>query len=193
MSDLASPLPHSPFVIRREDMHARDTAAQIVERAQNRAEEIERDARHALQAEWSQAHETGLRDGRTEAARLLAEAASAVGQFFDDREAELTELAFAVAYRVIGTMTPNQQMIHAARTAIAEHRGAAHLCVRVAPSMADELRKALAESDMQGRVEVEADEHAPPGSCTLVHPRGRSSLGILDQFRALLNHMRDAS
>lgn len=183
-------LPHSPLILRREDMRVRDQAGLIVQRAEQHAQEIRRQAEHDAIEQRRLGYEDGVRDGRTETGRLLAEAAATVDMFYADREEELTELAFAIAHRLIGELPPREQIRRLAQAAVAEHRGGVRLKIRVSPHNAEDLRAAVGAFDTEGRVEVEVDDNAVPGTCTLVHPRGRASIGLLDQFRALIDTVR---
>ena len=102
------------------------------------------------------------------------------------REGELRELGFAIAHRILASLPPGETLLRLASEAIAEHRHDVRLALRAAPADAAALRMALAASDPEGRVAVEPDSTATPGSCVLVYPRGRIRIGLLDQFRALM-------
>lgn len=189
---MSTNLPTSPFVLRREAVRSRDEARDIVQEARDQADMILHEAHQQAEQDRVQGHAEGVRDGRAEAARLLAEAAATVDLFYEARERELTDLAFAIAYRIIGEFPANEQLARIAETAIAEHRGGVKLQLRVDPVSAPVLRRAVAQFDHEGRVAIEADENAPAGSCTLVHARGRSAIGLLDQFRAMMKEAKGA-
>ena len=168
-------LPSSPLVVRAPELRAYADAAAIRAMAEREREDERRQGR-----------EQGLREGLTEAASLAAGAAAAVDAFWAEREGELQELAFAIAHRILSTLPPGEVLTRLAREAIAEHRRDVQLTLRVAPDAAPALRATLAETDPEGRVAVEPDPRAGSGACTLVHPRGRTKVGLLDQFRALM-------
>jgi type III secretion system HrpE/YscL family protein len=183
-------LPKSPLILRREIVGVKNEAREIIERAEREAEGIRMEARRQAQQDRHQGHAEGVKDGRAEAARLLAEASATVDAFYEAREQEFTDLAFAIAYRLIGELPEQEQMARVARAALGEHRGGVKIMLRVGPGTAGPLRDALRPYDPEGRVDIETDETAPPGSCTLLHDRGRSSIGLLDQFRALMADVR---
>ena len=168
-------LPSSPLVVRAPELRAHADAAAIRAEAEAQREEERRRGR-----------EEGLREGLAEAARLAAGAAVAVDAFWAEREGELRDLAFAIAHRILASLPPAEVLARLAGEAIAEHRGDVRLALRVSPGDAPALRAALGAADPEGRVIVEPDPAAAPGACTLVHPRGRTELGLLDQFRALM-------
>ena len=168
-------LPQSPLVVRASALRAHADAAAIRAEAEAQREEERRHGR-----------EQGLREGLAEAARLAAGMATAVDAFWAEREGELQDLAFAIAHRILSSLPPAEVLARIAREAVAEHRSDVRLALRVPPGDADALRAALGAVDPEGRVSVESDPAAAPGACTLVHPRGRTELGLLDQFRALM-------
>jgi type III secretion system HrpE/YscL family protein len=183
-------LPKSPLIIRREIMGVKNEAREIISRAEREADGIRLEARRQAEQERHRGHADGVKDGRAEAARLLAEASATVDAFYEAREKELMDLAFAIAERLIGALPEHERLARVAQAALAEHRGDQKITLRVGPGTAAPLRDALRQYDQHGRVTIETDEHAAPGSCTLLHDRGRSSIGLLDQFRALMADVR---
>ena len=177
-----TPLPVSRFVVRGPVLQARRDAAAIVAAAEADAATLRGQAARDRIAERERGYADGLAAGATDGSRAAQAAALAAAEFLAAREAELTDLAFAIAARVLGALPPDQVMTTIARNAIAEHRAGTRLVLRVAPAMAATMRAALATD----AVEIQADPAAPPGTCTLVHPRGSTDLGILDQFRAMM-------
>lgn len=176
------PLPVSRFVVRGPDLQARRDAAAIVAAAEERAASLRKDALRDCDAERQRGYAAGFAAGAADGARLAESAARAASDFLLAREAELTDLAFAIAARVLGTLPADVVLTTTARNAIAEHRTDVSLVLRVAPDAAEAMRAALATD----RVEVLADPGASPGACTLIHPRGAAALGVLDQFRAMM-------
>jgi type III secretion protein L len=182
----------SPLIIRREVMRARETAQAMHARAAHEAELMRQEARRVSLNDRKLGYQEGVEEGRHDAAKLLAETAAMVDQFYAEREQEITKLAFAIAHRIIDMLPPDEQVARVAQAAIAEHRNAAKLWVRVSPADAPALRNLMAEYDTEGRVEIQADETAAPGSCVLIHPRGRSSVGVLGQFLAMMQEVEQA-
>lgn len=179
-------LPSSPFIVRAPEMRARADAAAIRHAAGVDAARIRAEAEAGRQAELHRGREEGLRIGLEQAARLSHAAAGAIEAFWAEREDELHDLAFAIAYRILATLPLEETMAHLAREAIAEHRRDVRLTLQVASCDAPALRAALDGVDPDGRVAIELDPFAAPGACTLIHPRGRTKLSLLDQFRALM-------
>ncbi len=190
MTDEHTDLPRSRLIIRRETVEKGQQAADIVYQAESSAETIREQAEEDAEARRRQGYEDGLHQGHDDAARLAAAAAEATDQFFRAREAELIELSFAIAHRILEQLPPDVVLSSIARTAIAEHRDDLRLTLRVNPVSANGLRTALAQAGAGGRVNVVADDTCQPGSCTLVHDKGRASIGLLDQFRALMANVR---
>ena len=179
-------LPYSPFVVRAEVTRAQTNARTILATAETEVARI----RAALDIErhdiLRKARQEGLRQGLREAAALFANAAGAVEIFWREREAELAEVALAVAHRVLASLPDDDIISRLAREAIAEHGANIELTIRTGPDAAAILRQTLHDHAHGGRITVLADDAAAPGECTLVHPRGRTELGLLAQFRAMM-------
>ncbi len=184
------PSPVSPFVVRAATVAAHADAAAI--RADAAAQgaalraRAEAERRQAVAAGHAEGHAEGLRSGLQRAASLASDAAATVEAFLQAREAELHELAFAIAHRVLASLPPDQVLARLVAEALAEHRREVRLTLRVCPADAGPLREALASAEPEARVVVAGDPAAAPGTCTLVHPGGRTRLGLVEQFRAMM-------
>jgi type III secretion system HrpE/YscL family protein len=185
----AESLPSSPFVVRADVMRAHADARQIIAAAEAEAARM----RAALNVERNnvlrEARNAGLRGGLREAATLVGNAAQELEAFWREREAEMVEVALAVAHRVLAGLPKNDVIARLAAEAIAEHGADVRLTIRTAPDAAAILREALRDSDRGERITVLTDDAAAPGECTLVHPRGRVELGLLAQFRAMMDRL----
>ena len=186
MTGAAATLPASPFVVRAAEVVAYADAAAIRASAAGQAEALLARAEAERRQAVADGHAEGLRSGLEQAAQLAAETAASVEAFLDERASELHELGFAIAYRVLASLPPDQVLAQLAAEAIAEHRRDVQLTLRVCPADAEALRQALSAADPHGRVAVVGDPVAMPGTCTLVHASGRTRLGVVEQFRALM-------
>lgn len=179
-------LPTSAFVIRCDDLRSRADAQAILADAERIRQEAARDRLELLEA----ARLEGLRQGLEEAAGVAARAAEAVEAFWAQRDAELPDLVFALAHRVLASLPADDLMLRLVRDAIAEHGRDVRLTLRLAPEAATALRDALGhalgDAEAKDRVAVIGDPETAPGECTLVHARGRTDIGLLAQFRAML-------
>lgn len=180
-------LPASPFIVRADRVRAGLDAQAILAAAEAEAQRIRDGIAAERHAALDEGRQQGLRQGLAEAATLTAGATEAVAQFWAEREQELAEVALAVAQRVLSSLPVDDTVMRLALEAIAEHAGDAALGLRVRPEAAAALRAALEEHGAAGRVGVVADPEAQAGECTLVHPRGRTEIGLLAQFRAMLH------
>lgn len=180
-------LPSSPFVVRGDRLRAGLEARDVLAKAEADAAQVRSKIAAERHAALEDGRVEGLRQGLAEAAALAAEAARAVDLFWREHEAELGEVALAVAHRVLSSLPRDETVTRLALEAVAEHGRCAILTLRVGPDAAAPLRAALAERGADDRVSVIADPIAPPGACTLVHARGRTEVGLLAQFRALLD------
>lgn len=181
-----TPLPASPFVVRADIVQAHASAAAIRDDAVAQAAAILERAREQRRDAVAAGHAEGLRTGAAQVAQLAAAAATSIDVFLDERAVELQELAFAIAHRMLASLPHDECLACLAAEAIAEHRLDVRLTLRVSDGDAGPLRAALAEADPHGRVAVVGDPAAEPGSCTLIHSRGRTRIGLLEQFRALI-------
>ena len=173
-----SPSRH-PLVIRAPEVRALRDAAAIVAQAQLEAEAVR-------SRERQRGYQEGLNEGAAAAARLVQDATLAIEAYWSEREQELVTLALAIAHRVVSELPSDAVLAGIARTAIAEHRHDARLMLCAAPDAAAALRRSLGESAATVHAEVQADPAMAPGECVLSHSRGRTSIGLLDQFRAML-------
>ena len=176
---MSAALPQHPLVVRGPELQAvRDAAAIRAEAHEAAAAAHERERRRG--------YEDGLREAAEAATRLVGGAEAATAAYWAERERELVPLALAIAHRIVSGLPADAVLAGIARVAIAEHRQDAALTLRAAPDAAAALRHCLAGDAATAHVEVQADLSLLPGSCVLSHPRGRTSLGLLDQFRAML-------
>ena len=169
----------SPFVVRAPALLALRDAEAIREAAVADAARL----RAGAAAEAAALRQAAQADSAARAAALLASAAGAADAFLAAREAELVELAFAIAHRLIADLPGDARAVALARTALAEHRDASRLVLRAAPATASALRASLSA---ETGVEVREDSTLGPDECVLLHPGGRAELGPLQQFRALM-------
>lgn len=179
-----SPL-SSPWIVRGDTLRALRDADAIRLRARQDAERLLRDAARTAASVLDETRRLAVAQGEAEAARLLASAADAVQEFRHEAEAELVPLAFAIAHRILGVFPENDRLLQAVTTALDEHRGVSGLRLRAAPVTAAALRLGLDQTGRGNTVTVDVDEGAPPGTCTLVHPRGRAAVGPLEQLQLL--------
>ena len=178
-------LPRSPWIVRGEILDAIRDADEIRSAARAEAEAIRAQAASDAIAIGEAARQDGLRDGAIGAARLLAEVEAAAAAFRATGERELVPLAFAIAHRILGAFPEEECLVRAVSTALEEHHGTSGLRLRTDPQAASLLRAALRQAGRADAVLVDVDDEAAPGTCTLVHPRGRAAIGPLDQLRTL--------
>jgi flagellar biosynthesis/type III secretory pathway protein FliH len=187
----------SPFIVRAPRLRADDDARAIVAEAERHALRRRADADAELASLRSQAAaeaQTALEEARSrgrelaaaEAATLIAQVAGAIDRFWREREAELRDVALAVAHRVLSTLPRDELIIRLATEAIAEHGRDTRLSLKACPHTADRLRAALAKLEFADRVAVSPDPSLEPGDCTLLHPEGRTEIGLVAQFRSML-------
>ena len=169
-----------PPVIRAAEMEALGDAVAIRARAGKEAAAVLAEARAEGRAQ-------GAAQGIAEAAGLLAATAAALDAFWRDKQDELVSLALAAAVRVAGALPPPELAAGLVRTVLAEYRQDTSLQLRACPEDAARLRAALQEVGPDAAVTVRDDPGLAPGACVLDHAGGRTNLGVLDQFRAMLS------
>lgn len=181
------PLPASPFVVRAPEARAMRDARAILADAQAEASRIRADAQAERVAVLAAARAEGLAQAAAETAPLATATAAAAAEFWSDREAELRDLALAMAYRILSRLPAADLLIELARDAITEHARDTRLALRVAPDLLPAFRTALDRQPFGDHVTVTGDPDLTPGECALIHPRGRTDLGLLSQFRAMMS------
>lgn len=175
----------SPWIVRGDALRALHDASAIRTRARQDAEQLLQDAARAVASIREEARRQAVAQGEAEAVRLLADVTNATLQFRHEAEAELVPLAFAIAHRILGMFPEDDRLLRAVNTAMDEHRSVSGLRLRAAPVTAAALRHALDRAGRGDAVTVDVDEGAEPGTCTLVHPRGRAAVGPLEQLHLL--------
>ena len=198
---MSSGTAESPFIIRARMTRAGEDARSVVARAESRAASILAEARAEVarlraeaevevraeaDAALAEARARGREEAAAEAATLIARTVDSLDRFWRERENELRDLALAVSHRVLAALPPDEMLFRLATEAIAEHRSDTQLALKVTPDMVDHLRAALAGSGYGDRVAVSSDPSLPAGGCTLLHPQGRTEIGLVAQFRAML-------
>ncbi len=187
----------SPFIVRAPRLRAGDEAHAIVAAGEARAAALLAEAQAQagrLRAEaeangataLEEARARGLDEAAAEAGVLMARAAEALDRFWSEREAELRDVALAVAHRVLASVPPDEVVVRLAAEAVAEHGRDVRLALKTSPDMADRLRAALKGLGVGDRVSVSPDPSLAPGDCTLLHPQGRTEIGLVAQIRAML-------
>ncbi|WP_407158262.1 hypothetical protein [Bradyrhizobium sp. STM 3557] len=182
-----NPIVHSDFIVRGDVLDAHKEAYAILADARAKAEQVRAEMDAERDRIFEEARRQGLRQGITEAAAIIINTRQTMDAFWVEREGELTELVFAVAHRIIGSLPADEVLVRLASEAIAEHAANVQLTLRAAPETAVLLRDALTSSPQGCRVTVQVDANAAPGECSLVHKNGRTELGLLGQFRAMMN------
>ncbi len=181
------PAPRSRFIVRGGIYGVHREAHMILADARAAAvrmrAELDAERRGVLEA----AREEGLRQGISEAAPIVADVAIAIDAFWRERESELAEVGFAIAHRILGSVPADEVLARLASEAIAEHAASVKLTLRAGPEAAAYLRAALKDLGHDHRVTVLADPAVAPGECNLSHKHGRANLGLLAQFRAMMN------
>jgi flagellar biosynthesis/type III secretory pathway protein FliH len=188
---MAHTVPNSPFIVRGDILRAHKDAQAILAEARDEASRLRAELLAERLGVLEKAHQQGLKQGLAEAAAVAANAADAIGAFWKKQENELTEVAFAIAHRIVASLPANAILAQLASKAIADHGADVHITLRTAPDAAIHLREFFKNNDHAGRVTVLADPTAAPGECTLFHRRGRANLGLLAQFRAMMSGLPD--
>ena len=181
--------PVSPFVIRSASVSAMREAAVIRKAAQDEVAQLRMAAAQEAESLRAAGIERGRAEGAAAAAALTAAAEEAIASFWATREAELVDLALAIAHRIVGSMPAEVRLAAIARTALAEHKDETELVLRTSTGTAGLLRAALADCG-RSTLAVEEDASLAAEACVLVHRRGRTRLGLLDQFRQLMADQR---
>jgi flagellar biosynthesis/type III secretory pathway protein FliH len=187
----------SHFIVRAPRLRAGDSARAIVTAAEERAEgivaaanagaaRIRADVEAQAEAALVEARARGRAEAAAEAAVMIARTAEALDRFWREREDELRDVALAVAHRVLSALPRDEIQLRLATEAIAEHGRDARLALKTLPDMAVALRSALSGLEFGDRVTVSPDPSLEPGGCTLLHPQGRTEIGLLAQFRSML-------
>jgi flagellar biosynthesis/type III secretory pathway protein FliH len=182
---------HSRFIVRGDTLRAHKEAHTILADANVEASCVKAAAEAERFNIFEAARQQGLRQGISQAANIAVNAANAIDEFWREREAELAEVAFAIAHRIVGSLPADEILAQLASEAIAEYGTSLQVTLRAAPEAAAYLRNFLKNSAHGHRVTVLADPAAAPGECSLSDIHGRTNLGLLAQFRAMMKALPD--
>src|SRR5262245_29587538 len=121
------PLPHSRFVIRGNKLDAHRDAHAILADAKAAADRMRAGLGVERRRVLAEARREGMRQGISEAAGIVANTSKAIDVFWREQERDLTELAFAIAHRIIASLPADEAMVRLASEAIAEHAASVKL------------------------------------------------------------------
>jgi type III secretion protein L len=113
--------------------------------AEREADAIRAAARSEAEALRREARAAGREEGVAEASAALVRAAAERDRLLSAAEADLVELAFAVAERVVGDAAERGTVVAVARRALEAARDRAHVAVRAHPADLAALRAAEPE------------------------------------------------
>jgi type III secretion system HrpE/YscL family protein len=185
------PARHFRSIVRADMLRLHADANMIVADAKAEASRIRAELELDRIKAFEEARRQGFSQGVAEAAAIAANAVKAVEEFWREREGEVAEIAFAIAHRIVGNLPADQRLAQIVSMAISEYSSSVQLTLRTTPEAAGHLRAFLKNAVGAERVTVVADPAAAPGECTLYQAHGRTDLGLLAQFRAMMNGLAD--
>ena len=148
----------------------------------------------------AEGHETGLAEGRAEAAREFAghltRIEQEVGTFFSNAETTIADLAVRVAETIIGEVGgPNADYLAISR-ALSANIDREPCIVHASADSVQVVRRALADLKTRqplARMPVaKLDNRLPPGRAVLVTRFGSVDLDVLSQLKAIRENLADA-
>lgn len=169
----------SPFIVRGPAVAAFRDADLVRAEAHAEAQAI----REQALADADEIRRNAMEEGAHHAASLLRSTHNTADRYQRSREVEMVELAFGIAYRLVMDIPRDERTAALVRTALAEHTEWNRLRLRAHPTTAPMLRASLASSG----IDVREDETLATDECVLLHPDGRTDLGPVQQFRALMS------
>lgn len=189
-------------VVDREVLEAKDQAEQILAQAQEEAKKIKAEAQEILdqvKAESEKAREQGRAEGHEEGLENVLEMLLRVkelrAQLFQDNEAEMIRLVFAIAKKVVGRefSENDKAILNVIRLAINDAVGE-KLIVKVNPKDYEKIKKN--EKELLGSLEdhltvhFREDEHVEVGGCIVDTEIGTIDAQLETQLRAIKKALR---
>jgi type III secretion protein L len=145
-------------------------------------------------AERAKGYAEGRDAGAKEASALLLETADNIALYMARIEPKLSQLAFDIVRRVLGTFDDGELVARAARAALAEFREASAVTIRVHPSAAQHVQDALldifAGDDAALAITIEADPRLDPRGCILATEVAVVDASIEAQLAAIAEAMK---
>lgn len=180
-------------VIRAADTELWADAAQALAAADRYAERTRHWARATYFRERDRGREEGRREGADEAVRLAKEAQSELRSLLGSIEDQLPRLLLDIAENLFGAFEPEELLPLAVRKALTRLEDAADIRIKVAPTLQDAMKAALAreETGAGQRIRIEADPSLAPGACVIWSEFGNVDLSLTAQLKAMRDEMRD--
>lgn len=160
----------------------------FLERARERAREMEAKACHTTAAAYADGFEEGRREGEAQAAELLAHTTQRVERYLGGLDQSMAELCLRMVRRILGEFDDAELIGRCARQALREFRHDMRVSVRVAPERVAEVEALLSAGPeiSDGPVyRIEGDAQLGPGQCLLVSPVAVVDVGLDAQLTAL--------
>ncbi len=180
-----------PAILPAEVCDAREEAARIVERARSEARALREQAEQQAESIRERAREQGRRQGRAEAAALVARAAAARDRALAEAEKQMVEIALAAARRIVGEQlrVHPESIVSVVAPLLERARLARRIRIRVSPPDEEALRQALSalqeHAGLQCAPSIEPDESIEQGGCVLETDVGLFDARIEVQIEAL--------
>lgn len=183
-------------IVRAVDAGTWTDAADAIAGANRYAERTRGWARAA----YVRARERGFAEGRTEgvaeAGRLAADASAQTTRLLAAIEGQLPRLVLEVVEGILGSFDPGEILPFAVRQAVSRLGNGAEVRIRVAPALAEEMRRVVDElGDVGGAraIRVEADPGLEPGACVMWSEFGNVDLSVAAQLKAFRSGLEAAS
>jgi type III secretion protein L len=181
-------LPRRPtaVILRAAEAEAWSDGFAFLDEARRRGEARLAETETVVEAARAEGFEAGRRDGEQAAAELLLRTAADVDRHVAGLEAQLSDLALAVVRKVVGNAFGDAELVAAcAREALGAFRDEARVVLRVAPHLADEVRRRLAEVGAAAAVIVEPTAGMGEGRCSIASSAKTMEIGLEAQLAAL--------
>lgn len=132
--------------------------------------------------------EEELRKGREQLAKVLDDFQSERNRYFETIEAEVVQLALAVARRILhreASIDPDL-LAGLVRYSLEKLRDGTKVKARVHPSDTGQMERAFG-----GRIEIIRDEGLAPGTCVLVTEIGTTAINVDEQLKEIEHGLAD--
>ena len=176
-------------IVRRPDAEAYAEGRAYLDAAMRKVEEWQARAAEAYEQRRGEGFAEGIREGKEESLRLVAETHRRADAFLASLEPKIEQLVLQMVERIVGTFEGRALVLRLARQGLHRLRHETRLRVLVAPetvaSVQADIQRIAAEEVPGALVTVEADPSLAADDCVLASPLGYLRVGLGDQLRAL--------
>ncbi len=167
-------------VIKEKDYTLYLEASEIIAKAEERAMQIENDAKRAYEEKKQEGYEDGLLEGKMEYGEKMLDTTIAAIDFLEGFEEKMAKLVSLAVKKIIGELENDEIILRVIKNALLQVHSQQKVLLKISPQDEESVRNALGKlssaSDVSfNYIDIVVDLRMNQGDCVL-----ESDLGLLD-------------